>query len=269
MTENLTSIKKMNGTKFIKGKKIPHGIGRIRNVIFYPDRMCVAGFLTHRIDFLLMFKRKRLFVPINGYYMYENLAFVSRKKGPSGKTPYKRPDIDPNICVEWLGLPVLAENGLEVGFVTDVTFVHFTGEVRSIETASGTVGKLVVGVRTIPLNLLKGYFPKGSTNLALPEYTSIPGMSKSGAIILVANEALYIDTDNDKATVSKAGQKVASMAQNAGVNTTAVAETAKSAAIVAGTVASAGAIAAGKHLEKTRGMFSAFKDEYDKARHDK
>jgi len=268
MTEGLTSIKGLKGTKVIKGKRLPHSVGKIDKFVFFPNRKCVAGFITKQSDFLLLIRRKGRFISINGYYMYEDYAFVRNEKGSSGKAAYKALELYPDDSVQWIGLPVITEDGQSVGVVSDVVFAHPSGEVQSIETSSGAMGKLLKGTRTIPTDLIKGYCEEGSKALALAEQNSASNSKDSRAAILVANEALAISTDSDKALASKAGKKVSTIASNAGIDTAAVSEKAKSAAETAGALASSGVAATGKQLKKTRGMFSAFKDEYNKARHD-
>ncbi len=271
MEENLTSIKRLKGIKVFRGKRIPHNLGKIHSVVFYPDRSCVAGFITKRMDFLLMFKRKGHFISIKSYYMYEGLAFARPEKGTIDKAAYKALDLDPDDCVEWLGLPVVTEDGQHVGVVTDVTFAHITGEVRSVEASLGTVGKVLQGSRTIPIALIKGYSKDANKALSLEtksneaERGDEERPARYAQVILVANEALALDIENGVA--SKAGKKVTEMANNAGVDTAKVSEKAKSVAATAGAIGQAGAVAAGKQLKKTKGMFSAFKEEYDKARH--
>jgi len=278
MTENLTTIKKLTGTRVIKGKRLPHSVGKIRDVVFFPDKKCVAGFVTKQSDFLLLIRRKGRFVSINGYYMYEDLAFIRQEKGTSGKAAYKSLGLDPDVCVLWLGLPIITEDGRSVGVVSDVVFVHQSGEVQSVIASQGTIGKLLQGTRTIPTDLIRGYCAEVTTALAHTDsahsdttHTDQGAESENAApqrAILVSNEALAIEIDSDKTLVSKAGKQVSAIASKAGVDTTAVSEKAKSAVEVAGALASDGAAATSKQLKKTKGMFSAFKDEFDKALHD-
>jgi len=267
MTENLTSTKELAGTRVYKGKKIPHKIGKVHDFVFFPNEKRVAGFITKQRDLLLMIKRKGHFVSIKGYYLYEGIAIVRPEKGSTGTAAYKLLDLYPDDCVEWLGLPVVTEDERSVGVVSNVCFVDQSGEVKSIEVSPGALGKLTQGTRSIPTNLIKGYRQAGSTTLALEGQVSSAGTNYKTAIV-VSNEALDIGVDNEKALVSKAGKMASAVANNAGVDTAAVSEKAKVAAKVTGNLVSSGAAATTKQLKKTKGMFSAFKDEYNKARHD-
>lgn len=282
------SVKQLTGTKVVKGKRIPRNIGKIREVVFFPDRKRVAGFITKRSDFLLMFKRRGHFISIDGYYLYEGLAFARPQKGSLDDAAYDALGLEPENCVQWLGLPVVTEDGQSVGVVSDVSFIHMNGEVESIKVTPGSLGKLLQGSRTIPTDLIEGFRKDVGTTLALAEKhkesdTGVEaggGRSKAASrdeaadssdeascpptAILVSNEALDIEIEDG--VVSKAGKRVSEMASNAGVDTAAVSEKARSAAGVAGEVAKGAAVATGKQLKKTKGMLSAFKEEYDKAR---
>ena len=268
MKNNIITIKEMTGTRLIKGKRIPRSIGKIRDVVFYPDKKCVAGFVTKQSDFLFIIKRKGHFVSIKGYYLYEDLAFVQKEKGSRDKAAYKLLGLEPDECVTWLGLPVITEDGRTVGVVSDVAFTHQNGEVQSIEAGPKAVGKLLQGTRTIPTSLIKGYRKVGDTALAPVSDNDESNSESTGAAILVSNEAMDIDIDSDKAFVSKVGKQASAVAHNAGVDAAAVSEKAKSAAKTAGAVVDVGVKATGEQLKKTKGMFSAFKEEYNKARHD-
>ncbi|MDR2035348.1 MAG: PRC-barrel domain-containing protein, partial [Coriobacteriales bacterium] len=259
MTEKLTSIKKLTGTRVIKGKKIPRTIGKVSAVVFHPSESRVVGFITKRMDLLLMIKRKKHFVSAKSYYMYEDYLFARPQKGSLNKSAYKALGLNPADTVQWLGLPVVSENGQTLGTVCDVSFVHQSGEVCSIETSLGSVGKLVQGTRTIPAALIKGYSNDASATLALTNTEGVPGgRSKRSAALVVSNEALGISVDTEKGLVAKTGRQVSSIASKAGVDTAAVSEKAKAAAEVAGVLANKGAQATGKQLKKTRGMFSDF-----------
>jgi len=262
MTENLISAKKLTGTRVIKGKKLPRSAGKVHRFIFYPDQKRVAGFETKKSDFLLMFKRRGRFVSVSGYYMYEDYAFIRNEKGTSGKAAYKALNLYPDDSVLWIGLPVITEDGESIGVVNDVVFVLPSGEVQSIEAGPKAVGKLTQGTRSIPTELIVGYSAEGGSAEAAET-----AKKKPSPVLIVASEALAIDIDSEKSIASKAGKTASVIAAKAGVDAAAVSEKAKSAAETAGAVASAGATAAGEHLKKTRGMFSAFKDAYNEGRH--
>ena len=279
MTNNLATIKEMTGTRIIKGKRVPRSIGKIRDVVFYPDKKCVAGFVTKQSDFLFLIRRKGHFVSVKGYYLYEDLVFVRHEKQSSDKAAYKALGLSPNDCIKWLGLPVITEDGQKIGVVSDVCFVHQSGEVQSIVSSSGAIGKLLQGTRTIPTELIKGYYEADSTDLvpfraggaagngAGSEAGGAAGSKMPLSALLVSNEVLDIALDTDKTLVSKTGKQVSTIAQNVGLDTAALSEKTKSVADAAETIVSEGAAATRNQLKKTKGMFSAFKDEYNKARH--
>lgn len=269
MEKTLTSIKQLTGARVYSGKKNPRGIGKIRDVVFYPNKNCVAGFLTKRSDFLWMFKRKGHFVAINSYSMHEGAAFVDDSKGSLDESGYKALGLNPGDCIVWMGLPVIAENGQSLGTISDVAFTHQSGDVQCIKVGMGTVGGVLQGSRTIPIEVIKGFSQEISKDLAHAAHNKAAQSNAEAQeyppyAIVVLNEALELAVENG--AVAKAGKKVSEIANTAGVDTGALSHKAHTAAKVAGALATSGAVATGKHIKKTRGMFSDFKEEYNKAR---
>lgn len=269
MENNTTSIRKLRGTRVKKGNRLPRNFGRIDTAVFFPNEKRVAGFVTTRSTFLILFRRKSHFISINGYYVSDDKVFIRPKKGALDYAAYKALGLYPEEFVYWIDLPVITEDGQDVGIISDVTFVHETGEVTSIEVSPGAMSKFLKTARTIPADMIRIYGEDASDASSL-----VAGKEDSAGegtveyppyAIIVPNEALDIETKN--AVASKASETVSQLASDAGVDTAAVSEKAKSAAEVAGALATAGAVATGKQLKKTKGMFSAFKEEYNKARH--
>lgn len=270
MTENLTSIKELVGTRVYKGSRLAHKIGKIQHAVFFPDRKCIAGFTTKQADLLLMIKRKDHFITTQGFFLDDGKAYVRPEKTSSDKAAFAALGLDLDELVHWVGMPIITENGLNLGSVSDVYFDSLSGQVHSIEASFGAMEKLFQGVKSIPTAMIQGYRRGDNVAqaLALAKSETVLGSRGMRAAIVVANEVAEIDIDGEKSYMSQAGKKATEIAQSAGVDTAAVSEKAKSAVVVAGSVASAGATAAGKQLEKTRGMFSAFREAYQKARHD-
>ena len=60
-------------------------------------------------------------------------------------------------CVLWVGLPVMTEDGTSLGMVGNVTFNRITGMVDTFDTDSGATANALLGKRTIPADLVKGF----------------------------------------------------------------------------------------------------------------
>lgn len=275
MSQTLTSIKKFKGTPVYKAKKTPRKLGKIQDVLFYPNKKRVAGFLTRRGDFLLMFKRRGHFVSVNGYYVYDGFAYARDEKGTLDKAAYKALGLDPSECVRWLDLPVITDEGELIGYITDVAFIHQSGSIESIEVSAGTAGKYTQTARTIPSSLINGFFKDTHAALELSKEDLVIKGTVPKMAVIVSEEALDIDTVN--AITSGVNKQVTQLGKKVGIDLKdklkkpdekKEAKASSELSEEAGSLIANGAAATGKQLKKAQGMFSAFKEEYNKSRHD-
>ena len=265
-TSTLFTTNELTGVRVIGGKKGTRRIGKVRRFVFHPTEKRVVGFIVKRPDFLWMFRRKDLFVSIDGYDMVDGRICIRNDNNATGYAAYKALGLDPDQCVLWIGLPILLEGGRGFGAVGNVVFNGVTGKVQDIESDSGLTANTLLGKRTIPANMIIGFRKGIGAALA---YTGNDGMEDDEAVygaILVSDEVAALEVEGGLA--EKAGQGAAVVADKAEKVGAKVSKTASATAKVAGEAVNMGAYATGRQIKRTKGMFSAFKDEYKKARHD-
>ena len=254
MANKLITTDELTGVRVIGGKKGTKRIGKVRRFVFHPKEKRVVGFVVKRPDLLWMFRRKDLFVAVSGYEIEDGRIVVSNDPAATNRAACKALGVDWDACVLWVGLPVMTEDGDALGVVGSVTFDRKTGAVDSITTDSGATANALLGKREIPANLVKGF--RRGMGAALAQ-TGAEGKESEEVVlgaILVAEEARDIAVEGG-------------LAEKAGEATAVVVDKAHTAVDKAtGEVVNKGAYATGKQIAATKGMFSGFKEEYDKAR---
>ena len=148
--------------------------------------------------------------------------------------------------------------------VGSVAFDRRTGAIASVTTDSGATANALLGKREIPANLVKGF--KRGMGAALAQ-TGEEGEESEEVVlgaILVADEARDIAVEGGLA--EKAGEATAVVVDKAHTAVDKAKPVASAAAKKTGEVVNKGAYATGKQIAATKGMFSGFKEEYDKAR---
>lgn len=263
MKKSLISTSEIVGVRVVGGKTGTKRIGKVRNCVFHPkDRRCV-GFIVKRPDILLMFRRKDIFVSIDGYEVVDGRIGILDEPDATDKGACKALGINLDDCVIWVGLPILTVSGQKVGTVGSVVFDRHTGVVDHIEVSSGTTANVLLGTKEIPASLIKGFRRGIGTQLRMNNNAT--DEDEFGAI-LVDEAAVAIKTEGGVA--AKAGAATAVVQKKAKDAVATVKPKAQAAAKTAGQVVNAGAYLTGKQLSKTKGMFAAFKEEFDKANKD-
>ena len=246
MANKLTTTDELTGVRVIGGKKGTKRIGKVRRFVFHPKEKRVVGFVVKRPDLLWMFRRKDLFVAVSGYEIEDGRIVVSNDPAATNRAACKALGVDWDACVLWVGLPVMTEDGDALGVVGSVTFDRKTGK------------------REIPANLVKGF--RRGMGAALAQ-TGAEGEESEEVVlgaILVAEEARDIAVEGGLA--EKAGEATAVVVDKAHTAVDKAKPVASAAAKKTGEVVNKGAYATGKQIAATKGMFSGFKEEYDKAR---
>lgn len=236
-------------------------LGKVRHCVFHPTQRRCIGFIVKRPDLLWMFHRKDMFVALDGYNMVDGRVLVKRDPEATDKGACKALGVNWDDCVLWAGLPVIAEDGTVFGTVGDVTFERKGGEVESIQVTQGATANALLGVREIPGSLIRGF--KRGIGTAL----SVSGQEGEEPVlgaILVADEAADLSVEGGLA--AKAGEATAVVADRARETVESVKPAVSSATKAAGKAVNKGAYATGRQIKRASGMFSAFKEEYDKAR---
>ena len=279
MPVKLLTTKQLAGRKVVSAKK-GKKIGKVRYFVFHPTEKRLVGFTVKRPDAALMFHRKDQFVALNGYDMNgEGQLVVRDDPAATDNGACKALGIDWEACVIWCGMPVMTASGDFLGYVDYVSFDRETGAVHKVTTENGAANDALLGKRTIPAKLVKGFRTgQGVTLSAMGDYhgEDEDGQGVKGAI-LVSDEALDLPIEGGAAAAAgRATAVVTNKAKQGAGKAKAVIdehmEQAKPAATLAATKAgeavNKGAYVAGRQLGRTKGMFSAFKEEFDKAVHE-
>lgn len=266
MAKNLITTHELTGTRVIGGKRGTKRIGKIRSFVFHPSEKKIVGFIVKRPDFLWMFRRKDLFVSINGYDMIDGRVVIRGSSDATGASAYRALGVNPDQCIMWVGLPLMTEEGQSFGVVGNVIFNQITGTIKSIESSSGATANALLGKRDIPAKLIRGFRQGMGVALSASDQKVDEEAEPILGAILVSDEVRELEVEGGVA--EKAGKATALAADKVSKVGAKVSEKASKAAKVTGEIVNKGAYETGKQLGKTKGMFSSFKEEYNKARHD-
>ena len=269
MTDMLISTHELAGVRVVGGKSGDKRIGKVRSFVFHPKAKRCIGFIVKRPDVALMFHRKDLFVAVGGFDFVDGRVVVRDTADATDKAACKRLGVNWDDCVLWIGLPVMCEDGTKFGFVGSVSFDLETGKVHEVHVDAGATANALLGKRVVPAAQIKGFKRGLGVRLAETGHEAedgeAPDESQFGALV-VADEVRTAQVEGgiaDKAgrATAVAGAKVKRVVAKARPNVDAAAKT-------AGKAVNEGAYVVGRQIERSKGMFAAFKEEYDKARHD-
>ena len=282
MPQNIVSTRELVGKRVVaehKGKRI----GKVRRFVFHPtERRCI-GLLVKRPDAALMFHRKDMFVALGGFHENEDGCLVVHESADAtDKGAVRALGVDWDKCVIWVGMPVMTKSGEHLGFIDTVSFDRETGAIHSVSTENGAANDAILGRRSIPVKYVKGF--KRGQGMALVEAGEYDGGEGDGAergAIIVAEEALDLPVDGGiAAAAGKASVVVADKAKQGAAKAKEGAVKAKKAvgdrlenakpgakkfADAASEAMENGTFVVGKQIGEASGMFSAFKEEFEKA----
>lgn len=262
MSKNLITTKELYNVRVIGGKKGTKRIGKVRSFVFHPKERRLIGFMVKRPDLLWMFHRKDLFVSLDGFELDDGRVVLSDDTKTRDKAACKALDVRLDDCVIWVGLPVVTESGDTLGTVGTVTFSLVTGKVDSFVVNTGATANALLGTRSVPVDLIRG-FKRGIGTALAGQYEGDDETPVLGAI-LVDDAAAEIAVEGGAA--EKAGAATAVAMDKAHTAVDKAKPKVSEAAHAAGDAVNKGAYAAGKQIGAATGMFSDFKKEYDKAR---
>ena len=260
--QQLITTDELMGVRVIGGKKGTKRIGKVRRFVFHPKEKRVVGFVVKRPDLLWMFRRKDLFVSINGYDVKDGRIVVRNEPSATNRAACKELGVEWDDCVLWVGLPVMTNDGETLGVVGSVSFNRTTGAIESIGTDSGATANALLGVREIPGHLIRGF--KRGIGTALSVNGQDEGEEPILGAILVSDEVAELAVEGGLA--AKAGEATAVVVDKAHTAVDKAKPVASAAAKKTGEVVNKGAYATGKQIAATKGMFSGFKEEYEKER---
>lgn len=213
----------------------PKRLGRVHFAVFTPDGRRVVGFMVTPPDVAGMIKQPDRFVALDALKVYEGVFAVTDRRETYDAAAAKRLGIDLDACIIWVGMDVKTESGTSLGYCADAAFDARTGAVKSFSITTGSTATALLGTVEMPASALRGY---AASTMIVDD--AVAYLEPSGGAAAKAAE-----------TTAKIGAKVSEGAR--------VLDEKGSAAV------EKGSRALGRQLGRTRGMFSAFKDEFKKA----
>jgi len=258
------STKELAGTRVVGGKKGTRRIGKVQHFVFHPTEKRCVRFIVKRPDFLWMFHRKDIFVPLDGFEMEDGrIRLPYKQKDMVDKGACKRLGIDWDSCVFWEGMPILTQSGEDCGIVGEVVFQLSTGKIESIAISRGATSKVLLGETVVPADLVRGFKTGIGCDLVPMGHEGDEQEEVLRGAILVSDDIVQISAEGGLA--EKAGQDAAIVQDKARRMKEKAKPKVDAAAKKTEEVVNKGAYATGKQIGKTKGMFSAFKEEYHKA----
>lgn len=257
----LLSAKELTGLRVRQGEK-NKVMGKVHCLVFHPTKRSCVGFLVKRPDVALMFHRKDCFVAIDGFSVRDDGVYLREGDDFAGQAACRRLGLDLDSCVIWQGMPVLTENGSEIGIVDDVLVDASNGRVEGIVPGRGATAKALLGTSTIPRELISGFRVGVGDQLNITAVEGDGEYDVCGAIV-VSNKALTLESEGGFA--EKAGKTAAVATEKAHRAKAAAKPKVSAAAKATEQAVGKGAFALGRQLSRSKGMFSAFKSEYKKA----
>ena len=261
-TNELTGLRVVsNRVKVKKGEEIEstRKIGKVRACVFHPYEKRFVGVIVKRPDAAWMFHRKDLFVAYDAYDLVDG-RMVLREDGLTDGAACKAMNISWDDCVLWVGMSVMTRSGETLGLVGDIVVERETGNIVTLEVTTGATANAILGTRSIPVDLIKGF--RQGIGTALSTYDDQEEERILGAI-LVDDAAAAIPTEGGVA--EKAGEATAKVSHKAHEAVESVKPVVSEAAAATGEAVNKGAYVTGRQLVRARGMFSGFKEEYQKA----
>ena len=264
MASKLITTQELTGVRVLGGKNGTKRIGKVRRFVFHPKEKRCVGFIVKRPDLLWMFRRKDKFVSIEGYDIVDGRIVIRNVPEATDKAACKALGVNWDDCVLWVGLPVMCEDGTSFGTVGNVTFNRITGTIDSFDTDSGATANALLGKRTVPADLIKGF--RRGMGVALAQVGD-EGRATDDVVLgaMLVDDAAK-DLVSEGGVAEKAGAATALAVDKVQTTVDKAKPVVSEAARKTGEVVNKGAYATGKQIAATKGMFSGFKEEYDKAR---
>lgn len=281
------STRRLQGSKVYGGKRGTHDRGKVSRAVLHPHEARVVGFLIRRPDALLMIRRHDAFVALDSLERVDDRLVATDRAG-WGPAALERLGILLDRCFIWEDLPLLTEDGFELGRVGDLVFDGETGEVISIVPTDGRIATLIDGVVEIPVEHVQGF--RDGFLVVDPEAS---GLVASGGLAAAAGRGFARASQKASAAKEKAGQAVdrgayalggiiggasgrlrqaagpqgdpGQPAPGSGEPPAPGEEEAPASRAPAGERA---AEAVGRQLGRTRGMFKSFRQEFERASRD-
>lgn len=266
MAQKTYNTKGLSGKRVLGGKSGESRIGKVARFVFHPSQKRCVGFIVKRPDLALMFHRPDMFVPLDSFSVNEDGVVVvsSDKKDAVGPAAVKRLGLNWDTCVMWEGMPLIKESGEELGHIGNIEFSAKNGKLVSVTAERGATAKTLLGQLVIPASEVIGFKLGIGVELSEEWAETESGEAEPlrGAVLVSDN----IDLSFTQGGIAEAAGQGAAKAQNkVRKAASSVKPKAETVAKKTGEAVNKGAYATGKQLGRAKGMFSAFKEEYDKA----
>ncbi|MDO4596697.1 MAG: PRC-barrel domain containing protein [Coriobacteriaceae bacterium] len=272
-------------------------LGRVHLPVFSPDGMRVVGFMVKRPDVAGMIKQEDCFIAIDAIDIQDDQLVVADTRESYDSAAAKRLGVDLDACLVWTGMDVVTASGERLGYCSDAVCDSKTGMLQTICLTPSAASSALIGHMEMPVELLLGYrhgamyvedsaaslgFSGGAAAKAAEATVHVKTSVKKGAKVIdeKGSEAVEKGSRALGKRIGETGQgfkgfseefkKAAGTApsKKAPANKTGDSKGAASSKTSSTTSKQKGASAAravGKQLGKTKGMFSAFADEFKKA----
>ena len=292
----IRSTAEFSGIRVLGGKHGTRTIGKVLRAVFYPDDLRLAGFIVKRPDLLFMFKRSDRFFAWDSARLVDGRLVVYDEPGSWDKQACQRLGLDWESALILQGLPVIDQQGQQIGRIDAVTYDADSGTTHELLLSSSLGSKALVGqlrVSAGDLLLKDGSTLQLKPGVELPDYEG--GLAaKAGEQAAVVGSFVKSKTEAagqvvDKIT-EKAGQGMEELGtmtgqaiggikrklasdddEGDGGKTSSKANSKASSKKDANNgdgLLETGSRAVGRQIGRTRGMFKSFKDEYNKASKD-
>lgn len=254
--DGLVSARGITGLRvFEKGGRKP--LGKVRCLVFHPEKRRCAGILVKRPDVAMVIRRDDLFAAWGSFAVGDGCIEIEPGGAMSVTAAKKNLGIDLDQCVIWQGLQVVAESGEPMGVVHDIRLDWESGRVMQLQPRKDMAEKALLGNTLIPRSLIKGFRTGVGQRIVGSELGEINGA------IVVSSDALTLGGEGGLA--QKAGEVSAVVINEAKKRGDQMKPGLDAASQRAGKAIDQGAFAAGRQFGRVKGMFSDFKNEYDKA----
>ena len=248
------------------GGKRGRRIGRVRSCVFHPSEKRCIGFIVKRPDLLWMFHRKDLFVALDGFDFVDVRIMVKNSPDATGSAACRRLGVNWDDCILWEGMPLMTADGTAVGYVGNITFSLVTGEVSEVVASNGATAKYLLGTLTVPSELIRGFKRGMGAQLAVrgDSREDVPEDEAFIGAILVSDEVWTLQPEGGWAEA--AGEFTAKATARVKEKVAEYKPKVQEATQAAGEAINEGAYAVGKQVAASKGMFTTFKENFDKAK---
>jgi uncharacterized protein YrrD len=241
------STRELRGARVTGGKYGTRRIGKVLRAVFRPDDYALAGYLVARPDILFMFKRRDRFLAWDAFRIVDGRVVATIDRDSWDEPACKRLGIDWDECLILEGMLLVTTDGEKIGIIDAVEYNERSGKTNAFQVTDGIATKTLIGVSTIPLDLIIGY--RDGRMVAKRTACAI---GAEGGLAEKAGEQAAIATHVIKEKTESARKTADDVSKKAGK--------------AAGQALDVSSKALGKQLGRTKGMFKGFRDEYKKGR---